>query len=99
MMRSIVLLIFFLFSIKGKAQTESLGYNRDLDSIFCQPLHLHDGFLSQTRNISWTTPKQYQYEHLPVFCKIEEKLFRRTHLNVKIRLGNVDYVDRLEGKK
>ena len=44
-------------------------------------------------------PQVYSFEHLPIFCKIEVQLERAVRLPVKIRLGDVQYVDWLEGKR
>ncbi len=44
-------------------------------------------------------PNLHQYEHLPIFCKLEVKMEQAVRFPIKIRLGNVEYVDRLEGKR
>ncbi len=44
-------------------------------------------------------PNPYRYEHLPIFCKFEVKMEQATKFPVKVRLGDVEYVDRLEGKR
>jgi hypothetical protein len=41
---------------------------------------------------------RYSVETLPFFCKLEVKLERAVKIPVKFRLGDVQYVDRLEGK-
>ena len=43
-------------------------------------------------------PRAYHYGELAFFCKVEVRLERAARLPVKFRLGNVNYVDRLEGK-
>ena len=43
-------------------------------------------------------PIIYNYHHLALFCKIEVKLEKATKFPVKVRLGDVEYVDQLEGK-
>jgi hypothetical protein len=49
-----------------------------------------------------TKPKQipsvFSVEALPFFCKIEYKMGLNKSLPVKFRLGDVQYVDELEGK-
>lgn len=41
---------------------------------------------------------QFDPEKLPVFCKIEYKIDKATQLQVRFRLGSLDYVNILEGK-
>ncbi len=43
-------------------------------------------------------PKVYCYDDLAVFCKLEVQLEKKFKFPVKIRLGEVNYVDMLEGK-
>lgn len=58
-----------------------------------------------TNSMNLTTPsvlKQrsiFDVKSLPIFCKIEHKLAKSSKVNVMMRLGSLDYVDRLEGKK
>ena len=44
-------------------------------------------------------PRAYAYKDLAFFCKIEVQLEKATKMPVKFRLGSVDYVDYLEGKR
>ncbi len=44
-------------------------------------------------------PNLHTYEHLPFFCKVEVKLERAAKFPIKFRLGDVPYVDYLEGKR
>jgi hypothetical protein len=44
-------------------------------------------------------PLAYAYKDLAFFCKIEVQLEKNVKLPVKFRLGSVDYVDYLEGKR
>ncbi len=44
-------------------------------------------------------PLAYAYKDLAFFCKIEVQLEKAVKLPVKFRLGSVDYVDYLEGKR
>lgn len=46
-----------------------------------------------------TMPILYSYEQLAFFCKIEVKLEKAVKLPIKFRLGDVEYVDRMEGKR
>ncbi len=55
------------------------------------------GFAFQ-KDISKPFPKIYTFNNLAFFCKVEVKLEKATKFPVKFRLGDVNYVDRLEGK-
>jgi len=43
-------------------------------------------------------PKAYCYEDLAIFCKLEVQLEKTFKFPIKIRLGEVNYVEMLEGK-
>lgn len=43
-------------------------------------------------------PMAFSVESLPFFCKIEYKMGINQKLPIKFRLGDVQYVDELEGK-
>ena len=52
-----------------------------------------------TQNQSFTSfPKIYDHNHLAFFCKVEVKLEKAAKFPIKLRLGDVDYVNQLEGK-
>ena len=42
--------------------------------------------------------KAYNYHSLAFFCKVEVQLEKKTKIPIKFRLGDVRYVDWLEGK-
>jgi len=45
---------------------------------------------------------QYQkeyYKNLAIFCKLEYKLEKKSGVPVRMRIGSLDYVNQLEGKK
>ncbi len=50
-------------------------------------------------NAQQQMPAAYAYKDLAFFCKIEVQLEKAVKLPVKFRLGSVDYVDYLEGKR
>ncbi len=41
---------------------------------------------------------EHYYKHLGFFCKVELRLEQKARLPIKFRLGEVQYVERLEGK-
>ncbi len=43
-------------------------------------------------------PENYYVNSLPFFCKKEWQIEKITKIPFRIRLGGLDYVDRLEGK-
>ena len=43
-------------------------------------------------------PKAYNYEHLAFFCKLEVQIETITKNPIKFRLGDVQYIEKLEGK-
>ena len=44
-------------------------------------------------------PQAWCYNDLAFFCKIEVKMEKAVRFPIKFRLGDVQYVDRLEGKR
>ena len=44
-------------------------------------------------------PLAYAYKELAPFCKLEVKMEKVAKMPIKVRLGSVDYVDWLEGKR
>lgn len=44
-------------------------------------------------------PRVYQYEELALFCKMEVKLEKAFRFPIRMRLGDVPYVDWMEGKR
>ncbi len=49
--------------------------------------------------VSQTYPQAWDYRHLALFCKLEVQMDKVFRLPVRIRLGDVPYVDWLEGKR
>lgn len=58
-------------------------------------LDLRTAILDQQQR---TAPKAYSYDELGFFCKMEVKLEQSTKFPIKIRLGEVQYVEKMEGK-
>jgi hypothetical protein len=51
-----------------------------------------------TQSVPRAIPLVFSVETLPFFCKIEYKMGLNKKLPVKFRLGDVQYVDEMEGK-
>ena len=49
--------------------------------------------------LSYIKPKHSYHPTLGAFCVLENKINKKTGIPVKMRLGNVDYVDKLENKR
>ena len=45
-----------------------------------------------------STPSAYSYKDLAFFCKLEVKMEKKAKIPIKFRLGEVQYVERMEGK-
>ncbi len=44
-------------------------------------------------------PQTYSVNKLPFFCKMEAKLDKKVNIPVRFRLGTVELIDELEGKR
>lgn len=44
-------------------------------------------------------PRAYQFKELALFCKIEVKMEKALRIPIRMRLGDVPYVDWMEGKR
>ncbi len=104
--------IFFLYALTSSAQSSSIGAKFEFDQlknigntvIKLVPI----SYVRSTsepnvidHNISINPyPKvaKFRTTDLPIFCKAEYLIQKRSGINFKFRLGSIDYVDRLEGK-
>lgn len=59
-----------------------------------------DTFIADTslRKYKLNVQKIYDFEKLAVFCKFEEKVAKNSKINMRFRLGSLDYVNYLEQK-
>jgi hypothetical protein len=55
-------------------------------------------FAANSSSIMASSKNIYSYDDLAVFCKIEVKMEKASGFPVKFRLGEVNYVEKLEGK-
>ena len=54
-----------------------------------------DAVMKSTSSVS---VKKFDPQELPMFCKMEHQMWSSSKMNVRIRLGSLEYVDKLEGK-
>lgn len=108
---SIVLVFVVLFSFKIKAQIglspnnssnkySSLLIKKYSQTIQNQPLTATaPATLRKVSQANINAPYyRFSVETMPFFCKIEYKMGLNKKLPLKFRLGDVQYVDELEGK-
>ena len=72
------------FVISATAQKETKTNLQTLDSLRVQLLHI--------------VPENYYSSKLGFMCKKEIQMEKSTKIPFKIRLGSVDFVDKMEGK-
>ena len=90
------------FEYPAEVSTLSLDFNATLFNYNLSDLKINTG--TQLQNSSLLNqnfksfPKIYSYHNLAFFCKVEVKLEKAAKFPVKFRLGDVNYVDQLEGK-
>jgi len=96
------LFLLISFSIHAQISGKSIPeLRREMNAIiptfqyskFLTSLSKYKPFHSQP-----TVPIIYSYHNLALFCKIEVQLEKAVKLPIKFRLGEVEYVDRMEGK-
>jgi hypothetical protein len=113
MPKTIVLIAFFLLALSNSSTAQSVGLSLDKLKTAAHlatappqyvPVFLRRNALqiieNQPVSIKKPTriPSVFSVEALPFFCKIEYKMGLNKKLPVKFRLGDVQYVDELEGK-
>ena len=94
--------IVFFYSASGYAQGVTLDNYLKKDSavmkkyILASPTQKSDDFpFPNTSNVFL---KPFNKKDLPFFCRIEYDMIKQKNIPVKFRLGDVQYVDQLEGK-
>lgn len=82
-----------LFQSKEPAFTTHAAVYPSLNN---RPFPMEMSQLLQTS--SWSAPRAYQFADLAFFCKVEVQLEKSVGFPVKFRLGDLNYVNYLEGK-
>lgn len=80
----VLLIILFLFGIASNAQLIVRPNQQKIDSLNRQPLRL--------------VSENYYSINLGFMCKKEIKFEKSTKIPLKIRLGSLECVDKMEGK-
>lgn len=76
-------------------QSGSLLFNGNTSPLLPGQLNLPATWLATWPDL----PAAWCYRDLAFFCKLEVKMEKAARFPVKFRLGDVEYVDRLEGKR
>ncbi len=107
MKQFILMISLFVFGVNMQAQSldnyrlmsdEALKLNVDIPE-YIPIQQVNDVSLKQTLlHKKWDKNYAYSYDKLAFFCKIEVKLEKQTKLPIKVRLGEVNYTEKLEGK-
>lgn len=103
-MRELLLLVFLLlFSAHGWSQvdmtkSDDLKFKQITMSLPALPDSLVQSPSQSIMVNNDLTAPMVEY-NTTIFCKFEHKLMMSTKLPLKMRLGDVNYVDRLEGKR
>ena len=94
---SLLVIIFSVEPICGQADTtitfikpKKFEILSSLDLLYRIPDFKSSSVLRQ--------PSIFDANKLPLFCKIEHKLSKKTNVNIRMRLGSLEYVNKLEGK-
>ena len=86
----------------AEAPTLFVGFNKTIFDYNLSALIINTdpGFqnFSTLNQNARSFPKIYSYHNLAFFCKVEVKLEKAAKFPIKFRLGDVNYVDHLEGK-
>jgi len=96
-----IIFTFILMFISGKGFSQfslntSLEKPKKLELI--SPLDIHFKLPETKITNSIKQRSIFDAEKLPIFCKIEHKLSKSSKVNLRMRLGSLDYVNKLEGK-
>ena len=92
----ILLIVFFLsfLSIKdGKSQHAPVYLDQHFKPELIKVAHSKSSPI-----LTKPTFKKFDVNTLPIFCKTEYKWSKLSGINVRMRLGSLEYVDKLEGK-
>ena len=91
------------FTVLGMASAQSVGLRFDPSwkVLGARPNHfsLMKNLLDSPASQPTQLPQAWRYCDLAFFCKVEVKMEKAARFPIKFRLGDVQYVDQLEGKR
>ncbi|MCF8244541.1 MAG: hypothetical protein K9J37_08265 [Saprospiraceae bacterium] len=95
------MLAFFTVLGVSKAQSVGLHFDPDWKVLYAPPSHfsLIKNLLDSPASQAPELPQAWRYCDLAFFCKVEVKMEKAALFPIKFRLGDVQYVDELEGKR
>ncbi len=97
-MRVILVIGFFLTSLNVRSQMTTKTAYPTREEI---KIDLNNSLIINSINSNYRkekTPSPPSLRPLPLFCAMENKIWKKSKINVRFRLGSADYVDKLEQK-
>jgi hypothetical protein len=88
-----ILFLIGVFDVGAQVKSNHFIYSIDL----LMPMPVQDSCSLSKLPVS-PLSQQFEAQNLPIFCKFEHLLGKNANYNIKMRLGDVQYVDQLEGK-
>ncbi|HMN90755.1 MAG TPA: hypothetical protein PKD70_13890 [Saprospiraceae bacterium] len=99
----IIICLVTVFNLESTAQISGKSIPELYQESLSKPMHLHTfhrlPVMLTMQAPTTEIPNVHRYEHLAFFCRLEVKMEQRLKIPFKFRLGDVPYVDRLEGKR
>lgn len=92
----VMLVVTCLWSVSILAQEKVVLANRDLAQFFKPNPILFDS--SSAQYLITNELNKFDVSALPIFCRNEYKWSQLSGINVRLRLGSLDYVNKLENK-
>jgi len=93
--KNLSICFFILIGVAGLSAQKSFVTKKKFDLRPVGSIIIPDSsFTMQTLVL----PNAYSFDKLALFCKFEEKVAQQSNVNMRFRLGSLDYVNYLERK-